>query len=216
MFGLRMSDKFTFGLDYSGEVAIQTGDAYNGEDQEAWGCKFDVGYTINATDLKPRIFGQYALMTGDDAGTDEYEGWDVFYGGWPQFGDLLAWKYVNTLAPYSVGAPNVIYNPGGSVKGEANYSNLEIITAGIAFNIDDKIFPKASYSILKFDETAAYGFADDDFGDYYQLSVKYVYTKALSFSLYYAMIEPGDGITDTYPDSEDNAQEFFWEAELKF
>jgi hypothetical protein len=134
----------------------------------------------------------------------------VFYGGWPQFGDLLAWKYVNMGSSL---APNVIYNPGSTVGGVANYSNLQKLTAGIGLNIDDKIFPKASYSKLEFDETTAYGLLDDDFGDYYQLDVKYVYSKALSFAVYYAVIEPGDAFPKT---NQDQAREFFWEAELKF
>jgi hypothetical protein len=209
MFGLRLSDKLDFGLDYSAEAALQTGDAYNGEDHSATGYKFDLGYTLDFP-IKPRFFGQYVLLSGDEKGGDDYEGWDVFYGGWPQFGDLLAWKYVNMGSSL---APNVIYNPGSTVVGEANYSNLQIMTAGIGLNIDDKIFPKASYSKLEFDETTAYGLLDDDFGDYYQLDVKYVYSKALSFAVYYAVIEPGDAFPKT---NQDQAREFFWEAELKF
>jgi hypothetical protein len=205
MFGLRVSDKLDFGLDYAGEAALQTGTAYNGEDQSATGYKFDLGYTIDFP-IKPRIYGQYMLMSGDEKGSDDYEGWDVFYGGWPQFGDLLAWKYVYFPA-------NIIPNMGVSTPGEAAYSNLEIMTAGVGFNIDDKILPRVSYSKLKFDETEAYGLLDDDLGDYYQLDVKYVYTKALSFSAYYAIIEPGDAFAKT---NQDAAREFYWEAELKF
>ena len=208
MFGIRLSDKLDCGLDYSGEVALQTGDAYNGEDQEAVGYKLGLGYTYNAMSIKPRIFGEYVLMSGDDNGSKEYEGWDVYYGGWPQFGDLLAWKYVN-MGPF-----NIINTLGSSsVAGEANYTNLEMMTIGLGCSIVDKIFPKFSYSKLYFDETTAYGYLDDDFGDYWQLDLKYAYTKALSFAVYYAMIQPGDAFPKT---NQDGAKEFYWEAELKF
>ena len=218
MFGVRLSDKLECGLDYAGEVAMQVGTAYDGCDQNATGYKFDLGYSFNLGDLKPRIFGQYVLLSGDEDDTgNDFEGWDVFYGGWPQFGDLLAWKYVNVVHP-ALGQLNAIPGPNNgndsmsSYGGEADYSNLEIMTIGVGFGIDDKIFPKVSVSKLKFDETAAYNLPDDDFGNYYQLNVKYVYSKALSFGAYYAIIEPGDA----FPNNQDNASEFFWEAELKF
>ncbi|MFO7965288.1 MAG: alginate export family protein [Desulfobacterales bacterium] len=217
MFGIRVSDKFDFGLDYSAEVAVQRGDAwedrdddvpgYTAGDQEALGYKLDLGYTI-PIDLSPRVFGQYVFMSGDEADTDDWEGWDVFYGGWPQFGDLLAWVYVF--------GPAVVSDPAGSTIGEAAYTNLHIATIGAEFNIEDKLFPKFSYSRLQFDEdNAVYGLNDDDFGDYYQFSAKYKYSKMLSFAAYYAIIEPGDGVQDL-AESDDNAQEFFWEAEVKF
>ncbi len=80
MYGFRMSDKLDFGLDYSGEIAMQSGTAFNGSDQDALGYKLDLGYTFDTVSLKPRIFGQYAFMSGDEAGSTDYEGWDVFYG----------------------------------------------------------------------------------------------------------------------------------------
>ncbi len=54
---------------------------------------------------------------------------------------------------------------------------------------------------------------DDDYGDYYQLQLSYPYTKALTFSLYAAAIEPGDA----FPDSNDDmAHELFFETNLAF
>lgn len=210
-YGIRVSDKFDFGLDYAGEVAIQTGtSAVNGIDQDALGYKLDLGYTFDI-DLKPRIYGQYAFLSGDEAGsTDEWEGWDVMYGGWPQFGDLLAWAYVF--------GPSAVADPAASTGGEAAYTNLIISTIGLSCNIDDKVFPNFSYSQLRFDEdnnAVVYGVTDDDFGKYYQLNVKYQYSKMLGFSAYYAIIQPGDGI-EMLLGSDDDAQEFYWEASVKF
>ena len=212
-FGLRLSDKFDLGFDYSLEAAKQFGTAYDWGyygrvDQEAFGCKADLGFTFNGVDIKPRLFGQFALMTGDEDDTDgTCEEWDVVYGGWPQFGDLLAWTFVN--AP-----PNRIVGYDETYQtGEAAYRNILLYTAGINFTVGS-VTPKFSYTKIKADETEAYGLDDDDLGDYYQFSMGYQYSKALSFALYYAMIQPGDEFTDS--GSCDDAYEFFWEAKVKF
>jgi hypothetical protein len=211
MYGLRLSDKYDFGLDYSAEVAMQTGDAYNNEDQDALGTKIDLGYTFPIS-IKPRIYGQYAFMSGDDESTEDYEGWDVFYGGWPQFGDLLAWKFLNLPANLN---NNSQYDPNfgkdSTVVGEAIYKNLNILTFGIGCKILDKFSPNFSYSVLTLDETYDAGTDDDEFGDYFQANIGYQYSKALAFNAYYAVIEPGDAFT-----TDDKATEFYWETSLKF
>ncbi|MGB9500096.1 MAG: alginate export family protein [Dissulfuribacterales bacterium] len=206
MYGLRLSDKFDFGLDYSGEIAFQTGDAANGEDQEALGYKLQAGYTLDCEKMlvKPRFFIGYTSLEGDGSDTDDYEGWDVFYGGWPQFGDLLAWMYVNI-------PPNKIGQGTTTVPGEATYTNLNMATVGVSSSFK-KLFVEASYTNLQFEEDlGSYG---DEFGDYYQLKASYAYTKNLSFSMYAAMIEPGDAFEDQ--GMNDEAYEFYWETRLKF
>ena len=211
-FGLRLSDKFDFGLDYSLEVAKQFGTArdygYMKEDHDALGGKADVGFTFNGLALKPRLFGQFAYMSGDDDDTDDTcEEWDVFYGGWPQFGDLLAWTFVN-IPPNGIVGYDSTYQTG-----EAAYRNLQLFTVGASFSTG-VISPRISYTKIKAAETEAYWFDDDDLGDYYQASVGYQYSKALSFGLYYAVIMPGDEYKDYGQD--DNAYEFFWETKVKF
>jgi len=204
MYGLRLSNKIAFGLDYAAEIALQGGDSYLANvDHDALGLKLDFGFTFKNLNVKPRIFGQYAFMSGDEAGTADYEGWDVFYGGWPQFGDLLAWKFVNI-------PPNNTYTASGPI-GEASYRNFSISTIGFSCTLLGKISPKISYSKITIDETAIG--ADDDFGDYFQAEIKYAYSKALSFRVYAAKIEPGDAFGAV---NNDAATEIFWEADLKF
>ena len=210
MYGLRLSDKFDFGLDYSGEIAFQTGDAANGEDQEALGYKLQTGYTFDLP-AKPRFFIGYTSLEGDDPCSDDYEGWDVFYGGWPQFGDLLAWMYVNlnTSALNHI-APN---SPGtSSVTGEAAYTNLNLAIVGLSTSYK-KLFAEASYTQLRFDENVDYA-SGHDFGAYYQLKANYAYSKNLGFTVYAAMIKPGDAFKNVGMDDE--AYEFFWETNLRF
>jgi len=217
MYGARLSDKLANGIDYSAEGAIQKGKAALNKDQDAWGAKLEAGYTFKDTACKPRVYAQYAFMSGDDAGTQDSEQWDVFYGGWPQWGDLLAWKYLN------LGAGNNLskvynYSAYSNVIGEAIYSNLQIATVGTSANLTEKLTANLSYSKLNFDETYnALGAVDDDFGDYYQANLKYQYNKYLSFSLYGGLLEPGKAFTENPSGAmNDNATELYWETQFKF
>ena len=224
MTGIRLSDKFENGLDYSGEFAYQFGD-FNEDaniDQEAYGYKLDAGFTLKDALMSPRLFCGYMSLQGDDPDTDEKERWDVFYGGWPQFGDLLAWKYVQIEKPLpgynSINDYDPNWTEGSSTTGEAPYSNIAMFSAGIGAQLTSNLSAKFTYGLLTVDEPdyidPATGLKvknDDDFGDYYQLQAKYGYSKNLSFSVYGAMIDPGDAfITD------DDAYEFFVETNLKF
>ena len=155
-------------------------------------------------------------MSGDDPNTtDKNEGWDVFYGGWPQFGDLLAWNFVQ------IGTHNALsniydYSKLSSTTGEAVYSNFGIATLGASAKLTKQLFADLSYSKLTFDNT--YAGVDDDFGDYYQAKIKYQYSKPLSFSIYAALLDPGKAFTDNPNQTgmNDNATEVFWETMVKF
>jgi hypothetical protein len=210
--GIRLSDKFDMGLDYSLEGAYQFG-KFNDDlniDQDAWGVKLDGGYTFSEAPMTPRFFLGYSLLGGNDPDTKDCERWDVFYGGWPQWGDLLAWHYVNLP-----GTANAItdydstYNEGSKLTGEAVYSNLNIGTVGIGAKFPLNISAQFSYSMLTADQTDPG--KDDDIGDYYQLTTKYSYSPNLDFSIYAAMLDPGKAFVN-----DDMAYEFYWETALKF
>ena len=226
MTGIRLSNKYDNGLDYSGEFAYQFGQFNDAADidQDAMGYKLDAGFTLKDMPLAPRIFCGYAFMEGDDPDTDDQERWDHFYGGWPQFGDLLAWKYVSTSYNSSLGGYDSRWREQSSTVEEAVYSNLTILSAGLGCNITKELSAKFTYAMLTFDEPAldSQGIEkDDDFGDYYQLQAKYIYSKNLSFAMYAALIEPGDAfvVSDTgdwRSVGNDEAYEFFWEINLSF
>lgn len=221
MAGLRISDKLDVGADdefvlnYAGEVAYQFGKfakfsgAQEDIDQDALGYKLDAGFKFKNVALTPRIFANYTFMEGDDPNTDEKERWDVFYGGWPQFGDLLAWKYVNVGPANAIANYDAKWNEGSTVGGEAVYSNLKIATLGLGFNLTASLSADVSYSLLTVDQPDPG--KDDDFGDYYQINMTYAYSPNLGFALYGAMIDPGRAFIN-----DDNAYEFYWETQLKF
>lgn len=210
MYGLRLSDRFDCGLDYSGEIAYQGGEFNEGTDtdQDALGYKLETGYTFDIA-VNPRFFLGYTSLSGDEPDTSDSEAWDVFYGGWPQFGDLLAWSFVN-IPPNVAAAPVTGAQGIESVTGEANYTNLQMPKIGLSCKLN-KWFAQISYTMLKIDEVQTPG-ADDDFGDYYQMRAKYQYSKYLSFAGYAAMIEPGDA----FAADANSSYETFWETRIDF
>jgi hypothetical protein len=207
-FGYRISGK-TGGIDYAAEIAIQTGDYTDTVDQDALGYKLSGGYTFKDVGIAPRLYAEYAYMSGDEQGSTDSERWDVMYGGWPQFGDLLAWKFVN-VGPYNViSSYDAAYNDHSTTGGEAVYSNMTIATVGAQAKPIEKLSVGLSASLLKIDETSG----DDDFGQYFQAKFKYQYIKSLSFSVYAALITPGDAFSAP---ADDNASEVFWEVDFRF
>jgi len=211
MTGLRLSDKFAVGLDYSAEVAYQFGEFNDttNVDQDAWGTKLEGGYTFTEAEFTPRLFAGYVFLGGDDPDTKDCERWDVMYGGWPQFGDMLAWKYLNVPANTSIAEYDSTWKSGSDLTGEAVYSNLSMPSIGISAKFPLNISAQLSYSMWMADETNPG--VDDDLGDYYQLSGKYSYSPNLDFGAYLAMIEPGDAFAN-----DDTAYETFIETVLKF
>ncbi|MBF0452592.1 MAG: alginate export family protein [Candidatus Magnetomorum sp.] len=222
MVGFRTSNKLPVGLDYSLEMAYQTGDAWkmgnDTMDQKAFGGKFEAGLTLDMP-VKTRLFAGYVINSGDDDPTDdENNRWDVFYGGWPQYGDLLAWKALNLYNPSTNTDGNVLakvdpgYHDLSTVVGEAPFSNLQMISMGASSSYKN-FSGKLTLAKLYFDKVVAP--ADDKaFGNYFQLSAKYSYSKALSFSMYAALLQPDDAFKAVGAD--DDATEFFWETNIRF
>ncbi|KPA13673.1 conserved hypothetical protein, secreted [Candidatus Magnetomorum sp. HK-1] len=217
MIGFRTSNRLPIGLDYSFEMAYQLGDAAKAGndslDQKAFGGKVEGGFTLDMP-IKTRLFAAYMINSGDDDPTDdESNRWDVFYGGWPQYGDLFAWKALN------IGPGNVIskvdpkYAELSTVIGEAPYSNLQMISIGGSSSYKN-FSGKATLAKIFFHKVAD-TIDDKEFGNYFQLSAKYAYTKALSFSVYAALLQP-TGAFDEVCDDPDDATEFFWETNIRF
>jgi len=211
MYGGRISDKMDCGFDYSLEGAIQNGDFGKSLKHNAFGGKFDLGFTFKNIFAQPRVFLNYVSLSGDDKTTsDTNEAWDVYYGGWPQFGDLLAWKYVN-LGPLNViSVYDSLYNSGSSTIGEAVYSNFNLMTIGFNFQLFEKLSAKISVSQILINETD--NNLSDQFGNLFQLNANYRYSDNLSFRLYAGLLQPGK----TFVLNKDNASEVFWETKLNF
>lgn len=211
LYGTRFSDKLECGFDFSAEGAWQSGKFNKTVKQNALGGKVDLGYTFNNIFTQPRLFLGFASLSGDDKNTTgTNESWDVFYGGWPQFGDLLAWKYVNLGSLNIVSVYDSSYNKGSSTIGEAVYSNFNLLTIGINFQLFEKFSAKLSAAQIIINETD--NKLNNKFGNYFQLNTNYKYSENLSFRLYAGLLQPGEA----FDSDKDNATEIFWEAKLKF
>jgi hypothetical protein len=139
----------------------------------------------------------------------ENERWDVYYGGWPQFGDLLAWKYVNIGPDNRIAAYDPGYADGSSTPGEVVYSNLEMLTLGLSAEPTDALSLRFSASDMSVHQSMT---GDTDFGNYYQLNATYRYTGKLSFGMYAARIDPGGA----FGAGADAATEIYGEMKLNF
>lgn len=212
MAGARVSGRYESGLDVSAEGALQTGRFNRELDQNAYGIKLDLGFTFDEIATSPRLFGGLVRLTGDDTGTGsaENEAWDVFYGGWPQYGDLLAWKYINAGADNAIAIYDSSYAAGSTVAGEVVYANFNMITIGLEGRPVEALKVNVSLSRLVADQTNP-GIGDD-IGDYYQLTGEYRYSQHLAMGLYAALIDPGNA----FGGGSDPASEAFWEMTLSF
>lgn len=204
MAGARVKGDLAERLTYRFEGALQRGDIGRDGEQEAHALRAQLDVRLPLV----TVFGRHVRMSGDDPDTEANERWDVMYGGWPQFGDLLAWKYVNVGPHNALWQVDMNYNENSSTGGEAVYSNLVMTTLGARWQPNSVIKAEASWSLLRFHEVAG----DDDFGDYWQVSLKYQYSPAVSFAAYGAMIDPGEA----FGDDADPATEVYLETMVRF
>jgi hypothetical protein len=210
MLGARVAHRLACGLDLDLEGALQGGDAVPGVDHEAWGVKAEAGFRLAGLPGAPRPFLGFAGLSGDDPRTaDVRERWDVFYGGWPQFGDLLAWSFLNLGPGNNIAVYDPGYADGSSLPGEVVYGNLLLPTAGLALTPVEPLTVRLSWSPVTVHEAAG---GPDDFGDYWQLGARYRYSAQLSLAVYAARIEPGAA----FGPGADAQHELYWETELKF
>lgn len=207
LYGARFARTLAERFDLSLEYGLQRGDAAFDTDQEAWGTKLEAGVKLGGW----RPFVSYVGLSGDDPATpDTRERWDVYYGGWPQFGEHLAWTYTNLGPGNGITRYDPTYAQSSSVPGEAVYSNLLMPSVGLEVRPHPRVTAKASWSWLQADHTVPG--VDDEIGTYAQLYTKYTYSQNLAFSLYGGYIDPGQALGD----DADPQHLVYVDAELTF
>lgn len=192
------------------EGGLQRGDAGAGRDQEAWGVTADLRTDFSLAPGAPALFLAFTGLSGDDPATaDVFERWDVFHGGWPRTGDLLAWTFLN-LGPGNVlGAVDPAYADASSQIGEVVYGNLLMATAGAEVTPVRDVRLKASWSGLRAHRVPA---GSRDLGDLVQLSARYRWSGDVTLAGYAARLWPGAA----YGPDPDPVDELFWEISLTF
>ncbi len=209
LFGGRLAGGFGDAVDYDLEGGLQRGDLAPDTAHEAWGCSAEIGFTFSDEPTGVRVFGGFVGLSGDDPATlDTGERWDVFYGGWPRYGDLLAWLYLNLGPGNAMSAYDPAYAAASSVGGEVVYGNLLMTTAGLDIKPTPRLNARVSYSIMKTHRAAG----SNEIGDYYQLRIRYQYAEGVSLGLYAGLLDPGAA----YGPDADAVHELFWETVLNF
>ena len=79
---------------------------------------------------------QYEFLSGDDPGSDKYEGFDILWGRWARFSDIFA--------------DATALDQNGRA---ADYTNLHRIGPGWSFNPSDKLTLATDYYLLFADES---------------------------------------------------------------
>ena len=92
-FGARLSGSPLEWLSYAAEGAYQAGKRVDKYDIGAFGGYLYATAALPAP-LEPKLTLGVIYLSGDDQGTDEYEGWNPLYSRWPKWSDL----YIYTLA----------------------------------------------------------------------------------------------------------------------
>ncbi len=207
LYGARLSGEYG-ALDYDLEGGLQRGDLAADVPHEAWGLTCEAGVSPAGAPAGLRLFAGFTGLSGDDPDTDAWERWDSFYGGWPRYGDLLAWTYINLGAGNAVSGFDPGYAALSSQPGEVVYGNLLMTTFGLNAAPTTDLSLRASWTALRAHRTAG----DDDIGDYWQLSARYRYADGVSLAIYAARLHPGAA----YGPDAAAAHEYFWETTLSF
>ena len=186
------------GWDYYGDLACQWGT--DGEDRRSGlGANTDLGYTFEGVAMAPRVHLAYEFLSGDDPGSDTYNGWDPMLGRWARWSELLFWRRSREY-------------------GRAGYwTNLHRLTAGVAASPVKKMTLSADASAL-WAHKHEYGTNVGEFGDglfrgtLLRVGLEYEFTKYLSSQLLVEKFTPGD----YYSSGSDSAVYGHWQVLFEF
>lgn len=113
--------------------------------RRSWAFTSDLGYTVLDTACTPRVHVGFEYLSGDDPTTSDWEGWDPVMARWPQWSELLGYRWaVETGMPFY-------------------WTNMERYTVGMSVEPLDNLTLVLDHSLLRGDEPmvgALYGTGD--------------------------------------------------------
>lgn len=124
------------------ELALQRGSQ---EDDDLKGELLDASVTFRPDiwgDTRPAFTAGYYYLSGNDAGTDNNEGWRPVFSRWPQFSELYAYGFI------------------GSEFGVAGWSNLKAPFVGLDMKPSPRTSLKLRYHRMYADEKDGPGNGD--------------------------------------------------------
>jgi hypothetical protein len=184
--GLRMAGRLPWTLDYSGEMAVQTGSV--GPDEiVAWAGHGVVGKTLSGAAGRPRIFGEYNYASGDADRADGARGtFDQLYPtGHDKLGlsDQVGWKNVHNARAGIELKPAPKWSVAGS------YHTWWLASA------TDALYSASGAVVAR----SAAGTAGRHVGHELDAQAVYAYSPQLQIGGGYAHLIPGTFLTNTTP-----------------
>lgn len=195
-FGLRGSVEPIKGLNLSGEIALQRGDAQESggtsRDQKAWALDLDGSYTWDV-EYAPSLGIGYSFRSGEEAGNSgDYEAWNPMYED--QTNGIVA-DYIFSGVNGGVNSNASIIKVYGSIKPTkditlaAKYYNYRLDEKLVSSDNTSVSYPSANlgsrYYVMK---------AKEDLGDEIDLIATYNYTEDVTFGLSAGWFFPGNAL----------------------
>jgi len=182
----------------TGEKADITGDLSTGDmqDLEAYGALATLEYLFNDSHANAtHVTFEYA--SGDDPDTDDNEQFDLLWGEWPRWSELLIYTASYETTP-------------------AELTNLIRLNVGHSFNLNKQWSFTADYHALWADETGSssrYSISDDDKfrGDLFTAWAKFKFSSQLSGHLLGEYFVPG-----SYYEKDTNDAAFFLRVNVEY
>ncbi len=162
---LNLSEQLTL----SGEYVFQSGgDVFDGK-----GYWMRADYAFSDVPGKPSLAYRFAVVSGDDQNTTDFEGFEPLAYG---FSDYEAWYQ-------------------GEIAGNWIFANTNLKTHLLtgSFAISESLSTTVAYLNLSIDEPGSLGIESDDFGDELNVFLDWEATDNLFLSAAYAVLSPGDG-----------------------
>ena len=176
-------------VDYAVELAIQTGDAPAGRDQEAFAAHAGGGYTFKKCAATPRLGIEYNYSTGDDDPADgKNETFDnLFPTNHLHYGymDLFSWRNLHNLRLSASAKPIEKL----TLKCDVHFFWLDEAADG---------WRSASGAVIRPGKAGA----DDFVGEEIDLTLSYAFNNHLSFQAGYSHFFPGEFVDETGPDDD--------------
>jgi len=184
--GLRMAGKLPAALDYSGELAVQTG-SVGPDDVRAWAGHSAIGKTLNGAPGHPRIFGEYNYASGDADRTDGARGtFDQLYPtGHDKLGlaDQIGWKNIHDARA------GVEIKPAAKWQMAGSYHSFWLASP------TDALYSASGALVTRSPD----GIAGRHVGQEIDGQLAYAYSPQLQIGAGYAHLIPGEFLKSTTP-----------------
>jgi hypothetical protein len=184
--GVRMAGQVPWALDYSGELAVQTG-SVGPDDVLAWAGHGVLGKTLNSAPGRPRLFGEYNYASGDADRTDGTRGtFDQLYPtGHDKLGlsDQVGWRNVHNARA------GLEFKPGPKWQISGSYHSWWLASP------TDGLYSASGALVAR----SATGTDGRHVGQELDGQLAYVYSAQLQIAAGYAHIIPGEFLKNLTP-----------------